>query len=232
MEQEFAEQYGDFEQWHWWFRGRTEIVKSVLARKLRAAPSKDILSVGCGPAKGLDWLLPFAGPQGSVTGLDVEPAHSTPCPEGIRFIVGRMEDPPLADRQFDVVMALDVLEHLDDDTAGLKQAIRLLKPGGHLMITVPAFPFLWGGQDVVSQHRRRYTKASLRALLESAGLRSFELTYFNTLLFPVAAAIRTARRLVGQANRPRSDLEGTHPGLLNSALSRIFGSEQHLIGRI
>ncbi len=232
MEQGFAQRYGDFEQWHWWFRGRTKIVESVLRRRLKPLSSRDILSVGCGPAKGLTWLLPFAGTQGSVTGLDVEPGHAIPCPEEIRFIVGRMEDPPLENRRFDVVLALDVLEHLDDDISGLQQAVGLLKPGGFLMITVPAFPLLWGGQDVVSQHRRRYTKQTFIGLLERGGLQSFEVTYFNTLLFPVAAVIRTARRLSGHANRSKSDFEGSHPGVLNSTLSRIFGFERHLIGRV
>lgn len=232
MEQDFAQRYGDFEQWHWWFRGRRRIVASVLDRDLKSGESNDILSVGCGPATGLEWLLPFAGARGTVTGLDPEAAHAIPCPEGIEFIVGRMEEPPLASRVFDVVLAMDVLEHLDDDLAGLQQAVRLLRPGGYLLITVPAFPFLWGGQDVVSQHRRRYTKATLRDLLQRAGLRGFTVSYFNTLLFPVAAAIRTVRRLQGHSNRSRSDFEGSHPGFVNSALSSVFGSERHLIGRI
>jgi SAM-dependent methyltransferase len=232
MEQEYAQRYGELEQWHWWFQGRTRIVESVLRRRLTPSPARDILSVGCGPATGLEWLLPFAGAAGSVTGLDVEPTHATPCPEGVSFIVGRMEDPPLIDRQFDVVLALDVLEHLDDDTAGLQQAVRLLKPGGFLMITVPAFPFLWGGQDVVSEHRRRYTKQTLTALLDRAGLRDFKVTYFNMFLFPVAAAIRTVRRLRGQANRSRSDFEGSHPGLLNTALTHVFGAERYLVDQV
>ena len=232
MEQDFAQRYGDFEQWHWWFLGRKRIVESVLDRDLKPGEARRILSVGCGPATGLEWLLPFAGANGTVTGLDPEPAHAAPCPKGIEFIVGRMEDPPLADKVFDVVLAMDVLEHLDDDLAGLQQAVRLLRPGGYLLITVPAFPFLWGGQDVVSQHRRRYTKATLRDLLQRAGLRGFTLTYFNTLLFPVAAAIRTVRRLQGHANRSRSDFEGSHPGLVNDALIRIFGAERSLINRI
>lgn len=232
MEQDFAQRYGDFEQWHWWFRGRKRIVESVLHRDLWPGESRDILSVGCGPATGLEWLLPFAGPEGTVTGLDPEAAHAVPCPKGIKFIVGRMERPPLADKAFDVVLAMDVLEHLDDDLAGLQQAVRLLRPGGYLLITVPAFPFLWGGQDVVSQHRRRYTKATLRELLNRAGLRAFTLNYFNTLLFPAAAAIRTVRRLQGNSIGSRSDFEGSHPGLVNNTLTQIFGAERYFINRI
>ena len=208
------------------------IVESVLRRRLRPSAARDVLSVGCGPAKGLEWLLPFAGAQGTVTGLDMEASHATPCPEGVSFIVGRMEDPPLVNRHFDVVLALEVLEHLDDDTAGLQQAVRMLRPGGFLMISVPAFPFLWGGQDIVNQHRRRYTKRTFRDLLVRGGLRNFEVTYFNTLLFPMVAAVRTARRLFGQDNRPRSDNEASHPGPLNTALSHVFGAERYFVDRV
>jgi len=232
MEQEFAQRYGDLAEWHWWFRGRAKIVESVLRRHLPGRSSRDILSVGAGPAQGLAWLLPFAGSAGTVTGLDPEPAHAMPCPQKVQFVIGRMEDSAFPDASFDVVLALDVLEHLDDDLAGLRQAIRMLRPGGFLVITVPAFPFLWGGQDVVNHHRRRYTKRTLTGLLERGGLQNFEVTYFNTLLFPAAATIRTARRLCGHANRSRSDNEGSQPGVLNSALSYIFGLERHLIGRV
>ena len=232
MDQDYAQRYGELEQWHWWFRGRQRIVESVLHRDLRPDQSRDILSVGCGPAIGLGWLLPFAGPKGIVTGLDPEPGRAIPCPKGIEFVVGRMEEPPLAGRVFNVVLAMDVLEHLDDDLAGLQQAAGLLRPGGYLLITVPAFPFLWGGQDVVSQHRRRYTKATLRDLLQRTGLRGFTLSYFNTLLFPVAAAVRSVRRLQGHSNRSRSDFEGSHPGLVNNTLTQVFGAERYFVNRI
>jgi hypothetical protein len=85
---------------------------------------------------------------------------------------------------------------------------------------------------VVSEHRRRYTKPTLRRLLHQAGVRTFRLNYFNTLLFPVAAAIRTARRLRPEEDQSKSDFEGSHPGALNETLAWIFAAERHLINRI
>jgi 2-polyprenyl-3-methyl-5-hydroxy-6-metoxy-1,4-benzoquinol methylase len=85
---------------------------------------------------------------------------------------------------FDLVLALDVLEHLDNDAATFREVVRLVKPGGMLLVTVPALPSVWGGQDVVSEHRRRYTRSTLKRLFDAANLSGYRITYFNSLLFP------------------------------------------------
>lgn len=234
MKHAFAEQYGDLERWHWWFRGRQRIVAAVLRHELAAQAlnghgGRAVLSVGCGPAEGLDWLLPFAGPRGRVVGLDIEPLHARRLPEQVGFVIGSLERAPFADQTFDVVLALDVLEHLDDDRAGLAEAVRLVKPGGLLLLTVPALPSLWGGQDVVSEHRRRYTKRTLTRLFAAAQLANYQVQYFNTLLFPAAASVRWARRALGQANRPQSDFAQQRPGVLNDLLTWVFSLESRFI---
>jgi SAM-dependent methyltransferase len=232
MREDFAEQYGDIVQWHWWFEGRRNIIGSVLRREPATTSPRKILSLGCGPAEGLRWLLPFVQPDGVVAGMDSDPKHGRSVPKGVTFVTGNIEAPPFASNTFDIVLAMDVFEHVDDDTKALISAARLVRPGGLLLITVPAFPFLWGGQDVISSHRRRYTKGTLSSLLRRGGLGNYSINYFNTLLFPVAAVIRTTRRLLGTADRARSDFEGSHPGILNSVLSRLFSAERHLIHRI
>jgi SAM-dependent methyltransferase len=229
MEHTFAQQYGDLERWHWWFRGRRSVIEAVLHHELPAQTSRTLLTVGCGPAEGLDWLVPFVGPQGKVVGLDIDPLHARGLPAQVGFVVGSLERAPFADHSFDVVMALDVLEHLDNDDAGLREAVRMVKPGGLLLITVPALPSLWGGQDVVSEHRRRYTKRTLTRLFETVALANYQVNYFNTLLFPLAGLVRWSRRALGQANRPQSDFESNRPGVVNEALTRIFSLESHLI---
>jgi SAM-dependent methyltransferase len=229
MEKKFAARYGDLEQWHWWFRGRRKILEAVLRHQLPAAESRTILSVGCGPAAGLCWLGQFAGQQGKVVGLDVDPAHAQPRAAQVEFVCGALEQAPLAAASFDVVLALDVLEHLDDDAAGLRASVRLIKPGGLLLVTVPALPSLWGGQDVISAHRRRYTRRSLARLFQAADLQGYQLNYFNTLLFPLAAPVRWARRALGQAARPRSDFDDNRPGFINDLLARVFSAESSLI---
>lgn len=229
MEKKFAEQYGELEQWHWWFRGRRKVLETILQHELTDAKRRSILSVGCGPAEGLKWLIPFAGEEGKVVGFDVEPAHARRLPPQVEFTVGTLEDVPFADASFDLVLALDVLEHLDDDRAGLKEAVRLVKPGGLLLITVPALPSLWGGQDVVSEHRRRYTKRTLTRLFDDVGLVDYQVNYFNTLLFPPTALVRWSRRALGLKDRARSDFEGSRPGLINEVLAQVFSAESRLI---
>jgi SAM-dependent methyltransferase len=229
MKNDFAQEYADLEQWHWWFRGRRKIIESILRRELVDPGSRKILSVGCGPAEGLSWLIPFSGLKGKIVGLDIEPIHARSLNGRVNFVVGRLERAPFTDGSFDAVLALDVLEHIDDDSAGLWEAVRLVKPGGLLLITVPALPSLRGIQDVVSEHRRRYTRRSLGCLFSKAGLSGYQISYFNTVLFPVAAAIRWSRRALGLSARPRSDFEDTRPGLINEALARVFGAERYWV---
>ncbi|HEY6399909.1 MAG TPA: class I SAM-dependent methyltransferase, partial [Blastocatellia bacterium] len=170
MKQQFAKQYVNLEEWHWWFRGRQRILESVLRRELGPKDSISIASVGCGPAEGLQWLEQFTGPHGKIVGIDVEPMHARRIAPRIEYVIGTVEATPFADHSFDAVLALDVLEHLDNDTIGLCEAARMIKPGGLLLVTVPALPSLWGGQDVISHHRRRYTKSTLLRTFERAGL--------------------------------------------------------------
>jgi len=139
------------------------------------------------------------------------------------FVVGSLEDAPLADASFDIVLALDVLEHLDDDSKGLREAVRLVKPKGLLLLTVSALPSLWGGQDVVSEHWRRYTKRSFVRLFKNAGLSKYHVQYFNTLFFPsfhswrgeIVASVGRFGRSLGA--RHRSDFEDNRPGLIDDA---------------
>src|ERR1044072_362687 len=208
MKHDFVHEYADLEEWHWWFRGRQNILERILRREMPDRPARAILSVGCGPAEGLKWLVPLSGSHGRVVGIDRIAIYGDKLPQGVEFFTGSLEETPFPDSTFDVVLALDVLEHLEDDDAGLRAITRLLKPGGLLVITVPAFPFLWGSHDLISEHHRRYTKRSLRSLLERGHVNDARITYFNTFLFPVAAAVRISRRLLGTANRARSDFKG------------------------
>jgi len=229
MQGDYAQQYGELQQWHWWFRGRRRVIEFILRHEIDSASSLNILSLGCGRIVEIKWLVPFAGPNVKVVGLDRDPIHARYLPDYAEFIIGTLESAPLSDASFDVVLALDVLEHLDDDLSGLHEAARIVKPGGLLLITVPALPSLWGGQDVVSEHRRRYTRRSLSHLFSEAELSNYRLQYFNTLLFPLAAVVRWQRRALGHGSRSRSDAEDNHPGLINDTLAWIFGIESYFI---
>jgi SAM-dependent methyltransferase len=228
MDPSYAARYGALERWHWWFRGRQRIIEDVLAGALAPAAARTVCAVGCGPAEGIEWLRAFAGGGGRVIGLDADPIHARKTP-GTEYVIGRAEAAPLARGSVDVLIAMDVLEHVADDAGALREIGRVLKPGGLLLVTVPALPSLWGAQDTINLHLRRYTRASLGTAFARAGLPAPRMTYFNTLLFPVVAGVRWTRRALGLADRRRTDFDDNRPGLLNDALERLFAAERHLI---
>lgn len=127
-------------------------------------------------------------------------------------------------------MLLDVLEHIDNDVASLRTLAALLAPGGYLILTVPAFPFLWSPHDEEHHHKRRYRAAGLHKVIESTGLRLSYLSHFNTWLFPLVAAIRLARKIY-PANEVGRDVQLPGP-TVNSMLQAVFGSERRWIGKL
>jgi SAM-dependent methyltransferase len=251
MKRQFAEHYSGLQDWHWWFKGRQEILESVLRRNLPAPREgrRIIASVGSGPPSGLSWLVPFVGAEGLIVGLDADPSGSlraslkaeaprfpsqspSQSPSNVRLLISELERPAIRSGSCDGVLALDVLEHLDDDSAGLQAAAHLVTPGGLLLVTVPALPSLWGQQDVVSQHRRRYTRASLQNLFERGGLGRPRITYFNSILFLPIAAVRYARRFLTTSKPDVSDFDDARPGVINNQLRRVFSTERHLVDRV
>jgi SAM-dependent methyltransferase len=226
----YANRYRCYQNWHWWFQGREHVLRALLRTHLPPQSSRKIVSLGCGPAEGLTWLLDFARAGGKVVGCDVMPAPGRV--PGVEIIVGRLEVLPFSSATFDLVLLLDVLEHLDDDGGALTEAARVLKPGGVLLATVPAMPSLWGSQDMVSHHRRRYTRRGLRDLFRRSGFPQTRISYFNTFLFPLVAAVRWTRALLGQRNRLRTDFEDNRPGAINGLLGAVFGLERHFVNHV
>ena len=132
------------------------------------------------------------------------------------------------DRAYDLIAILDVLEHVDEDRAALVGMAAKLKPGGRILITVPAHPWMWSAHDVVNHHKRRYTRRTLRKVVADAGLALELLTWFNSLLFPLAAAARVAGRITGKED---SD-DKLPPKPVNKLFEAIFGLERYAIGRL
>ena len=229
MDQEFYAEYAQIEDTHWWFRGRREIFTRLLAPFADGAPLR-ILDIGFGTGA----MLTFLSRYGSVVGMDMSV-------EAIRFARTRCDRPmllgditqvPLATASLDLVTAFDIIEHVDDDAAALGELARVCRPGGHVLLTVPAFQFLWGNQDVISHHRRRYTLGQIEQRVRAAGFTPRRLSYFNALLFPAVAAVRIARRLRGEPKGEiKSDFTMTKPGLVNDTLTRVFAAEGRLLTR-
>ena len=203
------------ERRHWWFRGRREVIARVLEREL--APAAAVLDVGCGTG----FVLERLAARFDVLGLEPDASVRARAAAVIapRLRPGGIGDfGALGGRTFDAVLLLDVLEHLDDDLAALQGVRAAIAPAGLLVVAVPANPALWSRHDVLNQHRRRYTAAGLRALLDNAGYAIEHLGHMNSRLYPLAWLHRLAVRETGGALR-------VPPAPLNRFFAAAFAGE-------
>jgi SAM-dependent methyltransferase len=209
---------------HWWFVGRRKILSSFIEEALSGTSIKrgeaSILDVGCGTGANLEMLAEF----GKVEGIDIsEEALSFCRARGLnRVKLGAAEKLPYEDGSFDLVTALDVVEHLDDDVAGLKEIHRVLRKGGRAVLFVPAFMFLWGVQDDISHHRRRYTLPQLSKALDNAGFKIKRASYANITFFAPILFGRFLMRVTGL--KPESE-NNINIGALNNLFGKLFGAE-------
>lgn len=215
----------ELEESHWWYVGRRRIIASFIKEICDQVTDRKprILDVGCGTGANLKTLSEF----GEAEGVDISSDALAFCRErGLEVKLGAAEELPYADGTFDLVTALDVVEHLDDDVGGLREMRRVLRPGGHALIFVPTFMWLWGVQDEVSHHRRRYTLPELRRAMTAAGFEVERSTYANiTFLLPIFV-IRVLMRITGM--KIDSEARINIPAF-NGILARIFGAEATLL---
>lgn len=212
---------------HWWYRARRDILADYLVREGRLPPDARILEIGCGTGHNLPMLAAF----GRVEAIEIDPAARHIASERLGREVSAAPLPALPGIErgaYDLIAVLDVVEHIEDDVAALKAMRDCLKPGGKILITVPAHQWMWSAHDVVNHHHRRYSKATLARAIAAAGLSHNGLRYFNSLLFPLAAAARVAGRMTG---RDDSD-DSPPPPAVNALFERIFELERHLLGRL
>jgi len=212
---------------HWWYRARREILADYLTRYGRLPAGARILEIGCGTGHNLAMLSRF----GTVEAIEIDPAARAIASERLGKPVGDAPLPALPGIErgaYDLIAVLDVVEHIKDDVAALAAMKACLAPGGKILIAVPAHQWMWSAHDVVNHHHRRYSKATLGKAIRAAGLAPRKLGYFNSLLFPLAAAARVAGRLSG---RDDSD-DSPPPAPVNALFERIFGLERHLVGRV
>jgi SAM-dependent methyltransferase len=215
---------------HWWFVGRRRIIASFvekICREMGANARPRILDVGCGTGANLELL----GEYGEAEGVDVSEEALAFCrARGLTSVrQGEAERLPYEDSSFDLVTGLDVVEHLDDDVAGLHEMHRVLKPGGRALLFVPAFKFLWGVQDDISHHRRRYTIPALRRTVEAAGLVVERATYANLSFFAPILLGRVLMKITGL--RPASE-NNINVSALNGVLGRVLGAESFFLRRM
>ena len=212
---------------HWWYRARRDILSDYLTRYGELPKDARILEIGCGTGHNLPMLSGF----GTVEAIEIDPDARAIAADRLGRPVGDQPLPTLSGVErgaYDLVAVLDVVEHIEDDVAALAAMKTLLKRGGKILIAVPAHQWLWSAHDVVNHHHRRYSKSTLAQAIAAAGLKPARLTYFNSLLFPLAAAARIAGRLTG-----RDDSDDSPPAKpLNALFERIFRLERYAVGRL
>ncbi len=214
------------EDTHWWYVGRRRIIQSLVEKISTTLKNPKILDVGCGTGANLKMLAAF----GKAEGVDISPQAVEFCRErGLDSVkLGAAEQLPFEDNSFELVTALDVIEHLDDDVAGLREMRRVLRRDGRVLIFVPAFMFLWGVQDDVSNHRRRYTLPGLLKAVEAAGFEVEWSSYANISFFLPVLVVRSVMRWLGL----RAATEyGINISLMNGPFSSLFAAERFVFKR-
>ncbi len=230
MEDRIYEAMSELEEKHWWFRGRRAIIGTVINRLVPLGHNLDIVDVGSGTGGNLALLSTY----GEVYGIEMSERACMICRrKGFsKIYCGKIEDvlPSMSEKKFDLITLIDVLEHLDDDIGILGTLRSALKEEGHILVTVPAHPFLWSSHDLSHHHKRRYKLNELIWKLNAAGLKIEYVSYFNMWLFPIVSLVRAIKCGFG-ISKDRDDLFLPHP-LLNWMLFRVFSSERHFIGKV
>jgi SAM-dependent methyltransferase len=230
-------QFLKLEQTHWWFIGRRRILFSLLDRYLPAGRELAIMDVGCGYGGMLDPL----SQRGRVLGLeiDLEPAEFCRNRGYSGMLVGSGYNLPVRPASLDLVTLFDTIEHIEDDEKVLSECAGALKPGGCLMVTVPAYQFLFADNDRIAHHRRRYTLSRLKRITRSTGLEVVKGTYYNVLLFPIILPVILLLKLKQSLRGPlkegkagATNLSYRYPGPLRRLLEAVFSSERLLLPRI
>ena len=220
MDPDYARRYRALAEGHWWWRSRNRVVVSEVQRLAR--PGGRLLDVGCGPGA----LWPRLSAFGDIEGVELD-ASLVSDEYRDRVHVGPFDEDFVPDHTYDLILFLDVLEHLDDPVGALRHAAGLLAPGGLVLATVPAFQLLWTHHDVINHHRVRYRRHTFAAQIEEAGLDVIRARYLFHWLFAAKLLLRAREALVRPGG---TDLPAIPPRALNATLERVSDMEHKVAG--
>jgi 2-polyprenyl-3-methyl-5-hydroxy-6-metoxy-1,4-benzoquinol methylase len=233
MKNEIYDLTFELEENYWWYVARRRIILSQVGQILSSnnlASKPRILEYGCGTGKTLSCLSNRA----DVYGMDISPQALDYCRQRelhnlklIDLSQNIDSDNPFSD-PYDIILMLDVLEHIEDQKALLQNIKQWLKPGGVMLLTVPAYNFLWSGEDYVSNHLRRYTKSTLANVMQESGLHIERISYFNCFLLPLQAGTILLNRFFRPQTMQQTNLHTLSPGI-NTMLTSIMSAEIPLI---
>lgn len=233
MDRAAYETFAKLEDSHFWFVSRRRIFFDLLDRELAGRRDLAVLEIGCGAGGMLGPL----GRYGRVHGLDIDREYVAFCRKrGFdRVLCGSGYELPFADQTFDLVCLFDTMEHIPDDVQALGEVRRVLRPGGVVFVSVPAYQWLWSQNDRIAHHCRRYTARSLRRALCAAALQPHRLTYFNALLLPLIVPAVLWQKLLDRLGLLPAGYNNTSvrvPALLNRLFTAVMSGERRLLRAI
>ncbi len=234
MEKDVYSEFLNLEKNHWWFLGRRSIFFSLLDKFLDGRKDLNIIDVGCGPGEMIEPLEKY----GNVTACDITFDALDFCSErGFNLLMladgSRL---PVKDESYDLLSLFDTLEHIDDDVSVLRDSYRVLKDGAFVIITLPAYNFLFSNNDRAAHHKRRYSAGEISRKAQVAGFNVRKVTYINTFLFPVIFSalilIKIKEAIFPVANPDKTNISFSVPQIINSILASIFCFESRILKNI
>ena len=213
---------------HWWYVSRKQILKNILDQYIEIGKELNILEIGCGSGGNLKFLSKY----GNLNALELDDnarAHAT-SKNICKVDYGRLPLDIPFDKRFDIICIFDVLEHIEEDILSLKTIYEYLNKGGKIILTVPAYMFLWSKHDVFSHHKRRYNMNQINKMLKSTGFNVKYSSYFNFLLFPMILAIRLLEKIT-QFDLRENDLQQENE-IVNYLFKKLFSLESKLLPQL